>query len=758
LFTRLNQQERARARFYYFLTKESKMSQLHFKPLYAAVLLALTPGVVWAQESGDAIQTEDISVFGQGEARQVQNISREDLQKAAPGSNPTKVLEKLPGVHFQSSDPLGTNEWSSRLTVRGFTQAYLGYTLDGIPLGDSAYAAHNGLSIGRAVIAEDIGRVTLSQGAGALGTPSTSNLGGTVQFYTDDPEIRPGARVAQTLGTDNAYRTYARLDTGNFASDTRAYVSVLHQQADNWKGGGKSWLNQASGKIVKLSDLNRFSLFFNYSDRRETDYQEISKEMVHRLGWGWDNYYPDWQTAVNAANGIYTGQVKYWDDAYWTSTSLRTDALAGAAADVAINDNIRSKTTLYTQHSKAEGQWWGLLSPSPSGTPFSIAARNYHTRRDGITSDLSWNLDQHELKAGIWFEKTRHDWEQPIYGVDHPGNGLHYASNPLTILNKQKFVTETRQFYAQDTISFLDDRAKFIVGFKSPRVEISGKTLVGSRAAGSITAKKSFLPQLGLNYQLNERDEFFAAYSENIRAFTAGAWGPFMVTQNAFNLTANGLEPETSKTYELGYRLHLPTLQGSATVYATEFKDRLQVISTCFGPSCYGGTLSNVGKVQSQGVELALAWSPVRHLTWFNALTVNDSRYKDDYTDGSNVVHIRDNKVVDLPKVLFNSEIGYDTGVWFARFGGKYTDKRYYTFLNDATVPAFWVWNASVGYRQKDFLGLRDFGVQLNLTNIFDKKYFGALLSIPESDANGTYPTGEEGAPRQAFLTVNGKF
>ncbi|MDR2789285.1 MAG: Plug domain-containing protein, partial [Candidatus Accumulibacter sp.] len=114
------------------------------KPLYAAILIGLAHPAP-AQEAEDVIRTEDISVFGQGEVRQVQNISRDDLQKAAPGANPIKVLEKLPGVHFQSADPLGTNEWSSRLTVRGFTQQYLGYTLDDIPLGDSAYAAHNGL-------------------------------------------------------------------------------------------------------------------------------------------------------------------------------------------------------------------------------------------------------------------------------------------------------------------------------------------------------------------------------------------------------------------------------------------------------------------------------------------------------------------------------------------------------------------------------------------------------------------------------------
>jgi iron complex outermembrane receptor protein len=739
------------------------MHRFRPKRLHAAVLLAFANtlmGTAIAQQSG-AVQTEDVSVFGQGEARQVQNITKEDLQKAVPGASPIKVLEKLPGVHFQSSDPYGTNEWSSRLTVRGFTQQYLGYTLDGIPLGDSAYAAHNGLSIGRAIIAEDVGRVTLSQGAGALGTASTSNLGGTVQFFSDDPDNQFGVRAAQTLGTDSTFRSYARLDTGNTASGTKAYISALHQQSDNWKGGGKGELDQINAKVVNITGANRFSLFFNHSDRRETDYQEISKEMVGRLGWGWDNYYPDWQRTINAATGIFTGNVKSWDDAYWTSTTLRTDTLAGASADVALNDNARIKTTLYTQHSHAEGQWWaGNWVPSPSGVPFSRFTRTYWTSRNGATADLSWNLDNHAIKAGVWLERTRHDWRQAYFDAAGAGDGLDYASNPFATTNLQKFTTDTRQFYLQDTISFLNDRAKATVGFKSPHVDISGNNTIGGRAGGNITSSKSFLPQLGLNYQLSKNDEVFAGYSENMRAFTAGAWGPFMVTQAVFDATAANLNPETSKTYELGYRFRQPTLQGSLTAYTTEFKDRLQVVSNCILLAGCPSTLANVGKVESKGVEAALSWNLARNWTWFNALTYNNSQYKSDYTNGGVLVATSGKQVVDSPKLLFNTELGYDTGVWFARLNGKYTDKRYYTFLNDNSVPAFWQWNAAVGYKQKNFAGLREFGVQLNVTNLFDKKYYGTLGTngFPNQDPAGTFPTSEEGAPRQAFLTVSGKF
>ena len=83
-------------------------------------------------------------------------------------------------MNFQSADPFGAYEWSTRITVRGFNQNQLGFTLDGVPLGDMSYGNHNGLHISRAIASENVGRVALSQGTGALGTASTSNLGGTL--------------------------------------------------------------------------------------------------------------------------------------------------------------------------------------------------------------------------------------------------------------------------------------------------------------------------------------------------------------------------------------------------------------------------------------------------------------------------------------------------------------------------------------------------------------------------------------------------
>jgi iron complex outermembrane recepter protein len=138
---------------------------------------------------------EQVIVLGRGETRQSQSITAQQIEYLPPGTSPLKAIEKLPGVNFQSTDPYGAYEWSTRITVRGFNQNRLGFTLDGVPLGDMTYGNHNGLHISRAIPTELVGRTVLSKGTGAIDTASLSNLGGAVEFFSASPEQEVGATV-----------------------------------------------------------------------------------------------------------------------------------------------------------------------------------------------------------------------------------------------------------------------------------------------------------------------------------------------------------------------------------------------------------------------------------------------------------------------------------------------------------------------------------------------------------------------------------
>ncbi|WP_377158005.1 TonB-dependent receptor plug domain-containing protein [Roseateles sp. UC29_93] len=213
-------------------------------PMPTALVLALSLAYVFpaAAQSTDAAKSADTTAaasserselervtvsVGRGQLRSVQSLSQTEFDNALAGSSPLATVARLPGVNFQSADGLGNYEWSTRFTVRGFSQNQIGFTLDDVPLGDMSYGNFNGLHISRAISSENVGRASLSQGAGALETASSSNLGGTLQFYSSDPLDKFGFRASQTIGSDSAARTFLRVDSGRDGG--RRLLCQLHQ-------------------------------------------------------------------------------------------------------------------------------------------------------------------------------------------------------------------------------------------------------------------------------------------------------------------------------------------------------------------------------------------------------------------------------------------------------------------------------------------------------------------------------------------------
>ena len=266
----------------------------------SAASVAQQPAVAPA---ADASQLEEVVIFARGVARQQQQVTAEQIDYLPAGTSPLKAIEKLPGVNFQSADPFGSYEWSTRIVVRGFNQNQLGFTLDGVPLGDMSYGNHNGLHISRAVPSEDVGRVSLSQGAGALSTASTSNLGGTLEFFTLDPAADFGGRVDLTGGSDSTRRIFGHFDTGALGGNgPRISLSAVDGTTDKWKGSGEQQQRMYSLKAVQpIGDTGSVTAYYNYSDRAERDYQDLSFDIIRRRGEDWDNWAPDWSTAVAAA-------------------------------------------------------------------------------------------------------------------------------------------------------------------------------------------------------------------------------------------------------------------------------------------------------------------------------------------------------------------------------------------------------------------------------------------------------------------------
>lgn len=354
--------------------------------LIALTLAALTPAAVAAQQAGTpAIESEPtgdggaeaptIVVTG-GQTRTAVELPGTEMQKILPGVSPLKAIQTLPGVLYITADPWGNNEQNAQLFIHGFAANQLGYTMDGIPLGDQSYGNYNGLSPQRAVISENVSRVVVATGAGDLATASNSNLGGTVETYSSNPLAVPGIQAAQTVGSYDTSRTFVRVDTGTFGGNNTAYVSGVRQRARAWDFNGIQGGWQANAKFVHDDSIGKLTLYFDYNDMTQPNedattffkpsaggtasavqlYTPYTKPFFYPDFNGYrSNYLSTLGNSPAAQGGNYRN---YYSDAQ------RTDYLAYGRYDARLTPNATWSNTAYYHHNDGVGVVAGPLGQS----------------------------------------------------------------------------------------------------------------------------------------------------------------------------------------------------------------------------------------------------------------------------------------------------------------------------------------------------------------------------------------------------------
>ena len=779
-----------------------RKSRLLASGIAAAVLGAQPAYADDNGESGDAASSNgsEIVVLGFGETRQVQTVTSQDLSLLTPGTSPLKAVSKLPGVNFQSADPFGAYEWSTRISIRGFNQNQLGFTLDGVPLGDMSYGNYNGLHISRAIISEDLGAVTVSQGAGALGTASTSNLGGTLMFSSRDPGHEPDIYASGTYGSEDTVRGFVRLESGD-VGPFRGYVSYSYLDAGKWKGDGNQRQHQANAKIVGDVGGGRMTAWLNFSDRRENDYQDLSRDIINRLGYDWDNFAPDWKTAYQVA-AVYQNQatiagynagiaggtipvttplvlpypsyglafpapIQTVDDAYYNASGLRRDWLGSVKFETPLDRPLRASIQGYYHSNHGQGLWWTPYVASPTGATISVRTTEYDIRRTGAIGTVNLDLGPNRFEAGVWYESNPFHQARRFYALANTlagssRNSLKFQTNPFFTQWDYEFDTDTLVYHVSDTVD-IGDLVTISAGWKGIWVSNKAHPLVQSSfPAGRITSQDEFLPQVGALVHLTADAELFANYTENMRPFVSAVTsGPFSTTQAGFNfISASGnLKPEKSKTAEGGGRVRMGPFQGSIAVYYVDFSNRLLGIAS--GPGIIGAPtiLANVGSVRSYGAEFAATARLPIGFSATLAYAYNRSTYRDDVLQGNGVVTpLKGKTVVDSPRDIASAELAYDGPLVFGRIGGNFQSRRYYSYLNDVSVGSRILVDGSLGLRVPEGMGfLTGFAIEGSVTNLTDKKYVATVGSngFPNS---GDSQTLLAGAPRQWFVTLRRGF
>ncbi len=476
----------------------------------------------------------DVVVLGFGQSRQVQTVTALDLERLTPGTSPLKAIAKLPGVNFQSSDAFGAYEWSTRISLRGFNQNQLGFTLDGVPLGDMSYGNVNGLHISRASISENLASTTVAQGAGSLGTASTSNLGGTIQFVSRAPSDTADLVASGTYGSDDTIRAFVRAESGDIGAGLKGYVSYGYLTTDKWKGYGSQRQHQVNARVMEdLGERGSITAFVNFSDRREVDYQDLSYDIIRRRGLNNDNIGDNFPLAVQIAQ-VYANQnaraasataalpyptaglafpagIGTVDDVYYDAAGVRRDWLGGVTVDARLTPELSLLSTTYYHHNKGQGSWitpyvaTPVGAPNVDGTPIaspaplSFRTTEYSIDRGGNLTRLTLETGANRLEVGGWYESNSFNQARRFYGIANGTTSnrraIDFQSNPFFTQWDGKYDTETLQYFVADTLHL--GALTLNGGWKGMRVRNQANLLTGTLVNGGIEARDWFLPQVG---------------------------------------------------------------------------------------------------------------------------------------------------------------------------------------------------------------------------------------------------------------------
>jgi len=789
-----------------------KLPLLRLAALPTLSLVSFLPAV--AQESSaksaDDRNLQEIVVTAERVTRSSVALGGNNAQKLLPGISPLKAIQTLPGVVYQTADPWGNNEQNASLVIHGFTTQQLGYTLDGIPLGDQQYGNYNGLSVSRAISSENVARVELASGAGSLGVASTSNLGGAIETFSSDPSKSLRFDVRETLGSYDTNRTFARIDSGEFAGGNSAYVSFLHQDARAWDFHGHQRGNQANLKFVHDDDIGKLTFFANWQDKVEPNEDATAFGTQQTTTSSYFPYtrpfiYPNYQAGLAYLNAAGAPPATLGNNfSNYFSAAQREDVLTYLNYDWHINAAVTWSNQAYYHDHNGRGivagpvnqaglpGLFGIYFPGQDlvqtfgGTGYEVRTTEYAIYRAGARSTLKWQLGDHQVEAGGWYEHNNSAQARRWYPFSAANNDLtpyDTPKNPAFTQYHFRFDTRDVQLYLQDQWQIRPDLL-LQVGVKASLQKAENTLPVQQRnlpatnpqvnfPVGSITSNDWFLPQLGVVWDVTDVDHLFFNFQKNMRQFIpygagsnfygSSAWS--LGSQSAFERFKDTADPETSFTYDLGLRSKrildwgpITGIEGQVNYYHVDFHDRLLNVAPFNFINPNPAILVNVGDVTTNGADIATTLHFGEHFQFYNGISYNKSQYDSNVDGGvTAVIPTADKQVPLTAEWLYKFILSTDFGPFEAQINGDYVGKRYVTYQNDLAVGGTFLTGLQASYTFDRSFGsglLAGIKIAANVTNLTDKEGISSAVVTSNKGGYQGFPI----APRMYFVTISASF
>jgi len=247
-------------------------------------------------------------------------------------------------------------------------------------------------------------------------------------------------------------------------------------------------------------------------------------------------------------------------------------------------------------------------------------------------------------------------------------------------------------------------------------------------------------PKASLNYRLNDDSSIYLRYANSFRLPTASSIYHLTTKDSG---TATAVDPETSDTYELGYKANLSNISYEAALYYMDVSDGIVHAYNSDGQRY----LTNASRVIHKGIELAADWQLSESFSFSTAYSKAKHTF-DKYDDLSG------NTMKMAPKYIANIRLRYApsfvdgfTSMLEIQSIGEYwqdDDNSQDEEGNDRLDGGYTIANIKVHYQLSAKLALN-----ARLLNLTDKEY------VQESEYRYGKTSYAPGARRTFYLGLN---
>jgi len=719
---------------------------------------------------------------------------------AAQQSNISSVLgvmDNLPGISINEGDAFGGDDWSTSITMRGFSidgaQQQLGMTIDGIPNGGSNYGG--GAKANRYLDSENMSTVEVSQGTSDISSASLEALGGTFNFVSAMPSFDQETTFAYSKGDNDASRYFIRHDTGQLFNNTYAYMSYSQTSNNRWSGeGSNGGMDRQHTELKFLTELGKLNIIgrLSYDDADEDNYNAVSQEEFSKT--------PDWDQLTWNWTGV-----PHFDQMFaegWST--LRENTLAYVKFDYQYSADFSFDITPYFHKNKGRGDWippylqivsnanggestgaYGFTDQS--GQPLAPAAdctdnlswpwnsgaalapscydasaipvmsyrhTHYEKNRVGLTANFDLSINNNDISFGLWAENNVRDESRDWHKVIDARVYHHFDKTPYWTQYSNEYKTDTLKFYLQDTLYFGDFSLN--IGVQKYLVDIEKYDKFTKTVTDKVESDSDTLFSGGIVYAFNNEIELFAGYSENFAAIK-----DTVLEDGASDLAA--IDPETAENIDIGIRYSDDNIEFSATYYTIDFDNRITFISADSGVGGINydgasGVYRNDGGIESNGFELSLNYQLNDNWSIYSSYTNDDSSYVGSKEIGTAAGFLPGDKVINSVDDMFVLSTNYNQGNLRIGLSAKYTGKRNETGSYTQSVSGerfeaddYTVVDLNIGYGTSiNSSVFKSFDLAFVVNNLTDKSYV--------STGTGNGKTFFIGAPRTASLTFTADF